>query len=295
VIRAGESLVTAAKESIAISLEGYGNLYFRENSQAEIGASGEISLHEGEMLAKLDPGRKLGAVKTPAATIEAETSLVDVQITKSATEVTFLVGRVMFAAMPVKGPATVIQKSGKAPEVRGVDAGFASWVPDKLASKRFSGWFEAEAFDKFQGFKVLESEGASGRSAAVQIAEQGVVAGKIPFAFKGRHAVWLRARQYEAKPVVMGLHLNGQSAGEARLEWNESKAWRWVGPLFVNADRVDLAVSALSRWPLKEGGDAKSWPVVLDTVFVTTDLKFVPADKLPEERLQELAVDEPLK
>lgn len=292
VIRAGETLVTAGKESVALALEGYGNLYFRENSQAEIGASGDISLHEGEMLARLDHGKKLGAVKTPSATVDAQSSLFDVQATKTASEVTILDGRVMFASMPVKGPATVILKSGKAPEVRPVEAGFASWLPDKLASKKFSGWFEAETFEKFQGFKVLESEGASGRQAAVQIADQGVVAGKIPFAFKGKYAVWLRLRQYEAKPVLVGLHLNGQSAGEVKLEWNESKAWRWVGPLVVTADHVDLAVAALSRWPLKEGPDAKSWPVALDTVYVTTDLKFTP-DKLPEERVQDLSLEEP--
>src|SRR2546423_786595 len=44
-IRAGEMLATTRQEFLHVALEGYGNLYFRENSQAEIGASGEISLH----------------------------------------------------------------------------------------------------------------------------------------------------------------------------------------------------------------------------------------------------------
>jgi hypothetical protein len=297
VIRAGETLVTTRQEAVAVSLEGYGNLYFRENSQVEIGASGEISLHEGEMLAKLDAGRKLPPLKTPAAVLEAQSSLFNVQATKTSSEISILDGRVMMASFPMNGPSTMIVKNGKAPEIRALDPGFASWLPEKLASKKFTGWFEAEAFDKLQGFKALPSDGASGKQAAVQIAEQGLLGLKTGLPFKGRHVVWLRVRQYEAKAALIGIHLNGQSAADVKLDW-DGKPWRWVGPLVLTSDKLDLAVAALSRWPLKEGegAAARSFPVVVDLALVTSDLKFVPGEKLGDDtRGLDLALDEPTK
>jgi hypothetical protein len=297
-IRAGETLATARQEFVHVSLEGYGNLYFRENSQAEIGLSGEIVLHEGEMLARLDPGRKLGALKTALAQVEPQSPVFNVLATKTSTEVSILSGRVMLASSTASGPATILVKSGKAPEVKPLESGFASWLPDKLAAKKFTGWFEAEEFPTLQGFKAMRVEQASGGQAAVQTADSGAVGFKTGLPFKGRHYVWVRARQYEAKATMIGLHVNGQAAGEVKLEGGDGKIWRWVGPLVVNGDRLELAVAALSRFPFKEGegAAARSFPVTVDVVLVTTDAKFVPPEKTGDDtRGLDLGLDDPAK
>ena len=76
-----------------------------------------------------------------------------------------------------------------------------------------------------------------------------------------------------------------------------SRPWRWVGPLAVNSDRLDLGITALSRWPLKEGeAAARSFPVVVDVVLVTTDPKQVPPEKFGDDtRGLEIAFEPPLK
>jgi hypothetical protein len=295
IFRAGESVSTARQEYVEIALEGYGRLYFRENSQADLGASGEVSLHEGEMLARMEPGRKLGALKLAVAQVEPLAPVFNVLATKVSAEISILGGHLSVGAFAAKGPATLILKNGKTPEVRPLDPGFASWVPDRLVSKKYTGWYEAEDFQSLQGFRVAVSEGASGGKAAIQVAEQGGLAMKGGLPFKARHVVWIRARQYEAKSVLIGIHLNGQPSGEVKLDWTEGKPWRWIGPLIVNADRLDLGLTALSRWPLKEGEERRSYPVTVDAVVVSSDPKFVPPEKLPEEgRGFELNLDEPL-
>jgi len=293
--RAGESFATARQEYVEISLEGYGHLFFRENSQAELGASGEVTLHEGEMLARMDPGRKLKSLKLAVAQVEPLASVFNVLATKISAEISLLGGHLSTGLVTARGPATLILKNGRVPEVRPLDPGFASWLPEKLASKKYSGWYEAEEAPSLQGFRVMGSDGASGGKAAVQVAEQGLLAMKIGLPFKGRHVVWLRARQYEAKPTLIGIHLNGQPGAEVKLEGAEGKPWRWIGPLLVNADRLDLGLAALSRWPLKEGDERRSFPVVVDAVVVSSDPRFVPPEKLPEERRGlELNLDEPV-
>jgi len=288
--RAGETVATAKQEYLEVALEGYGRVYVRENSQAELGAPGEIALHEGELLARLEPGRKLSSLKLPVAQVEPLAAMFSVLATKTSAEISILDGRVGTA----KGPATLVLKAGKAPEIRALDAGFASWLPDKLAARKFTGWYEAEEFPSLQGFRVQGSEAASGGKAVFQVAEQGGMGMKTGLPFKGRHVVWVRARQYDAKAVMIGIHLNGQPGGEVKLEGVEGKPWRWLGPLVVTSDRLELGVTALSRWPLKEGDERRSFPVVIDAVVVSSDLKFVPPERLPEEgRGLDLSLDEP--
>ena len=48
------------------------------------------------------------------------------------------------------------------------DPGFASWIPDKLSSKKFTGWFEAEEFPSLQGFRVSPYDASSGGRQAVR-------------------------------------------------------------------------------------------------------------------------------
>ena len=293
-IHAGEALVTARAEFLDVAVEGYGRVYFRENTQAEIGAGGELVLHDGELLAKLDPGKKLGALKTPVGIVDAHAPIVNVLASKSFTEVSIVSGRVFMAATTLTGPSTMLVKAGKTPEVRPLEAGFASWLPDKLASKKLSGWFEAEDFPTLQGFKVQPFDGGSGGKAAMQIAETGGIALKTGLPYRGKHAVWLRVRQYEAKSTMIGVHLSGQSAGEIKLDGVEGRPWRWVGPLVITTDKLDLAVTALSRFPFRENDERRSFPVVVDVVHVSSDLKAVP----PQEKFGEgvdLVLDEPVK
>jgi hypothetical protein len=294
VFRAGETVTTARQEYLEVALEGYGQLFFRENSQADLGAAGEITLREGEMLAKMDPGRRIPSLKLPVVQVEPLAPVFNVLATKTSAEISILSGGVSAGSASARGPATMIVKSGKAPEVRALEPGFASWIPDKLAAKKFTGWFEAEEFVSLQGFRVSPVEGSSAGKALVQAIDQAAVAAKIALPFKGKHAVWIRARQYDAKPVMMGVHLNGMPAGEVKLEGAAGKPWRWVGPLVINADRLDLAISALSRWPAKEGQDRPSFPVVIDAVAISSDPSFVPPEKPNDDaRVLELGFDEP--
>ena len=62
-----------------------------------------------------------------------------------------------------------------------------------------------------------------------------------------------------------------------------------------HTDKLDLAVTALSRFPLKEGVDRPSFPVVVDVVHVTSDTRPVPP---PQEKFGEgleFGLDEPGK
>jgi hypothetical protein len=292
---AGDILQTARQEFAEVALEGYGSLYFRENSRVELGPSGEIHLHDGEMLARLEAGRALGSLRTPAGELDVQASLFDVQASRLQTEISLVDGRATIGAVSAKGPGALVVKGGKAAEPRGLDAGFLSWLPDKLAARRFAGWVEAESFPTLQGFKVADLDGASGRKALVQIAEQGNAATRIPLPWKGRHAFFLRVRQYEAKAVVLGLQVNGQSLGELKVESTDLKPWRWVGPFLVTGDRLDLGVAALSRFP-QGGSERNSFPVVLDAVFISTDLKALPPERLAEgARAFDLVLEEPGK
>jgi hypothetical protein len=292
--RAGETVATARQEFLEVALEGYGHLFFRENSQANLGSAGDVTLHEGEMLARADPGRKWGPLQIAVAQVEPLTPVYNVLATKTSAEISILEGRVTSGAVVAKGPSTMLMRTGKSPEVRALDPGFASWIPEKLSSKKFTGWFEAEDFSSLQGFRASPVEGASGGKAVVQTGDQGAVGTKLALPFKGRHVVWLRARQYEARPTLIGIHLNGQPGAEVKLEWMEGKAWRWVGPLTVTADHLDLGITALSRWPLKEGDPGRSFPVVIDAVVISSDTKYVPPEKLTEDgRRLDLAFEEP--
>jgi len=296
-IRAGELLVTARSEFLEVAVEGYGQMYFRENSQVEIGSQGDIFLHEGEMLARLDTAKPPGEIKTPIAVLEPQSRLFNVLAGKASTELSFLAGHFKVASTLASGPSTVLLRTGKPPEIKPLEPGFATWLPEKLGAKAFTGWYEAEEFPVLQGFKAMPYEQASGRQAAVQISDPATLALKAGLPFKGRYAVWIRVRQHEAKAAAIGIRINGQAALDFKLEFSETKsAWRWVGPLVVSGDRLDLGLQALSRWPLKEGEPARSFPVVVDAVMVTSDLKAVPPEKPGESSAGlSLSVDEAQK
>ncbi|HEV3028591.1 MAG TPA: hypothetical protein VG457_13520, partial [Planctomycetota bacterium] len=123
--RAGETVATARQEYLEVALEGYGRLFFRENSQADLGASGDVTLHDGEMLAKIDPGRKWGPLKLAVAQVEPLAPVFNVLATKTSAEISILDGRIASGAVSAKGPATMLMKVGKVPEVRPLDPGFA--------------------------------------------------------------------------------------------------------------------------------------------------------------------------
>jgi len=63
----------------------------------------------------------------------------------------------------------------------------------------------------------------------------------------------------------------------------------------INTDKLDIAVTALSRFPFKENDERRSFPVVVDAVYVTTDAKGVPPERVAEERRLDLTLDEPQK
>jgi ferric-dicitrate binding protein FerR (iron transport regulator) len=288
-----ETLSTARNEFVAFDLDGFGQLYFNQSTKAEIDVEGAITLHEGELLANITSNRRMAPLKTPMGEVQVQAEMFDVQATKASTEISVVHGRAAMGAALARGPALLMLRPGKLPEIKALEPGFAGWIPEKLASKRFAGWFEAEGLAPLNGFRVQAWDGASGERAAVQSAEQGTAVLRAPLPFKGRHAVWIRAVQHEGKPAVMGAHVGGQSF-TWNLERSDNKLWRWVGPVFVNSDRLDLVVTALSRSPFQEG--ARTYPVVVDLVLATSDLKFVPAERLPEERRNfDFAVDEPAK
>jgi len=292
---AGDTVATGRGEYVAANYDGFGSLYFRENSRVQLDVEGAITLHEGEFFGKVDSGRRLAPVKTPAGEVQIQAELFGIQTTKTATEVSVAEGQVAVGPTVAKGPQMLVLRPGKAPELKPVEPGFAGWIPDKLAAKRFGGWIEGEAFAPLQGFRVMEWDESSQRRAAVQVADQGTAVLKAPLPFKGKHALWLRVRQYVNKPVVIGVHINGQHIADRKLEGEERKPpWRWEGPFQFTADRLELTVVALSRTPLQQD-ERRSFPVVLDAALVTSDLKFVP-ERVPEEaRAFELILEEPGK
>jgi hypothetical protein len=295
VVLAGDVVSTARQEFLALSLEGYGPIYLRENSRMEIGASGELALHAGEMLVRVDSGRKLGLVKTPAADVETHSPLFALSATKDQTEVSVLAGKAAIGAAVVEGPAALRAKAGKPAEAGALDPGFAAWIPDRLATRKFTGWLEAGAAAA-TGFQAREMEGASGDRAMVQVEERATLQLKTALPAKGKHVLWLRVRQYPAKAVALVLSLNGQALPEIKLEGQEDKPWRWIGPVHFTSDRADIGVAALSRFPFKGEGERRGFPVVVDLAVVSADPRFVPPDRPPgERRAYDLVLDEPAK
>ena len=92
----------------------------------------------------------------------------------------------------------------------------------------------------------------------------------------------MRARQYVAKPVIVGLGVNGADPAPVRLEGREGQPWRWIGPVPFTADRLDLVVAALTPHFLRPDDERRSFPVTIDAAFVSSDVKAVPPERLPE-------------
>jgi hypothetical protein len=290
-IFAGEAVSTGKAEFLALAVDGLGQVWLREGSKAEF-AGADVTLHEGGLMAKADAPATL---RTPAATFEIAPTIVDLQSTKAASELSVLSGRASAGAVTADGPILLSAKSGRPAEAKPLEPGFASWLPDKLATKRFSAWIEAETF-KPVGFRAMEFEAASGGHAMVQVEERAALALKTALPVRGRHVVWLRARQYVAKPVVLGIGINGQTPAPVRLDGEEGKPWRWVGPIPFTADRLDLVAAALSPNFHRPGDERRSFPVVVDAVFVSADPKAVPPDRIPEDPpAYSLVLDEPAR
>lgn len=291
-IFAGETFTTARQEFAAVALDGYGHLWFRENSKVEIGPGGEINLHEGAMLARIDSGRRMGLCKTPAADIELHAPMFHLEATKQGTELSVLDGRAAVGAVAVKGPSMIAVRPGKPAEAKPLEPGFVSWLPDKLAAKKFGGWIEGESANPMVGFKAMPSEGAV---AAVQVEERASLALKFALPYKGRHILWLRVRQYAAKPIGLAIMLNGQPVPDQRVEGVEGKPWRWL-PIVVNSDRVDLVLAPAAGNAFKKNDERRAFAVVLDAALLTTDPKFVPPERAPEEPdAYSLVLEEPGK
>jgi hypothetical protein len=293
VVLAGDVVTTARQEFLALSLEGVGPVYLRENSKLEIAAAGDLTLHSGELLARLD--KPLARVKTPAAEIDLHSTLFALSAAKDQTEVSVLVGRAAIGAAVVEGPAALRVKAGKPAEPGALDPGFAAWIPDRLATRKFTGWFELEAAAG-AGFQAREMELASGDRAMVQVEDRATLQLKTALPARGKHVLWLRARQYPAKAVSLALSVNGQALPEIKLEGQEDKPWRWIGPIQFTSDRADLGVAALSRFPFRGDGERRGFPVVVDLAVVSADPRFVPHDRLPaDRRAYDLILDEPGK
>ncbi len=290
-----ETLATAKNEFVSFELDGYGSLYFNQSSKAEIDVEGAITLHEGEFLGKIDRGRRLAPLKTPAGEVQIQADLFDVQAAKAGTEVSVIEGNAAVGAMVARGPILLMLKPGKLPELKPLEAGFLTWLPERLASKKFSSWIEGETFAPLNGFRALEWDGASARRAAVQTAEQGTAILKSPLPFRAPHVLWLRVRQYAKKGVTMGVQVGGAGSANVDLEGPEDKPWRWVA-IRLTSDRVDLGIAALSRFPFQPD-ERRSAPVVVDFALVTSDTKFAPGDRMPEElrKAFDLSIDEPAK
>src|SRR6185436_19205267 len=107
VFHAGEALVTARAEYLDAAVEGMGRLYLRENTQAEIGAAGEIVLHDGELLARFE-GKRQGTLKTPVGAVEVHAPIVNVLTSKSSAEISIPAGRVIMATTTSAGPSTMM-------------------------------------------------------------------------------------------------------------------------------------------------------------------------------------------
>lgn len=284
-ILAGDVVSTAKQEFLALAVEGVGPLYLRDNSRLEIGTGGAIDLHSGELFLRVEPGRKLGRLRTPAGDVEAHAPQLGLRSSKEQTELYILGGRASLGATAVEGAAGIRMKAGKAAEAVALDAGFAGWIPEKLAARRFTGWFEAEA-GLGAGFRAQEAEGASGERAMLQAEERATLQLKAALPAKGKHVLWLRVRQYPGKAVALALSLNGQALPELRFEGQEERPWRWIGPVAFSSDRADLAVVALSR---------RNLPAAVDLAVVSSDPKFVPPERLGERRAYDLVLDEPGK
>ncbi len=292
---AGDTLATGRQEFLSVALDGFGQLWFRENSRVEIGTGGELNLHEGAMLARIDSGRRMGLCRTPSAEIELHAPMFHLETSKQGTELSVLDGRAAVGPAEVKGPSMIAVRPGKAAEVKPLEPGFVSWLPDKLASKKFSGWVEGETASPLVGFRAGEAEGASRERAAVQVEERGSLALRTALPYRGRHILWLRLRQYVGRPMGVALLLNGQAVPEVRFEGAEGKPWRWV-PIVVNSDKVELVLAPSAGNPFRKNDERRAFPVMLDAALLSTDPKFVPPDRAPEEPdAYSLVLEEPGK
>jgi hypothetical protein len=279
-ILAGDTVATARQEFLAVALDGYGQLWLRESTKLEVGTGGELNLHEGAMLARIDSGRRMGLCRTPSGDVELHAPMFHLEVSKQqGTELSVLDGRAAVGALVVKGPSMIAVRPGKAAEAKPLEPGFAGWLPDKLAAKKFGGWLEGEAASPMAGFKAGEAEGAR---AAVQVEERGSLALRAALPYKGRYVLWLRVRQYPGKPIGLAIVLNGQAATLPPFEGVEGKPWRWV-PIVVNSDKVDLVLGPAAGNPFRKNDERRAFPVVLDAALLTTDAKFVPPDRAPEE------------
>jgi len=274
---AGEVVATGRSETLALAVDGLGQVWLREGSRAEF-AGPDVTLHEGGLMAKADVP---ATFRTPISLFDVGAGMVDLQSSKTASELSVVAGRARAGDARIEGPGMLAVRPGRAPEVRPLEPGFAGWVPDKLATKRFSAWLEAETF-KPVGFRAMEFDAASGVQAMVQVEERALLALKAPLPARGRHVLWVRARQYVAKPVIVGLGVNGADPAPVRLEGREGQPWRWIGPVPFTADRLDLVVAALTPHFLRPDDERRSFPVVIDAAFVSTDVKAVPPERLPE-------------
>lgn len=282
---AGETVETKRTEFLALALDGFGTVYFREDSRAEIAPEGRIALHEGGLFADLEPRRRLPPVATPEVEVDAASPRFGIQVGRSGTDVTVAEGFATAGGASVRGPARISLRPGKDPETGPPEPGFASWIPAALAARSFTGWFEAEAFQTMRGFEAREAEGSGGR-AAVQIAAQGAAIGdRLALPYKGRYVAWVRVRQYAAREIALALRVNGRAVPAVRLKGQEGASpWRWVGPVPLTADRAEIILSAMTRWAFRENDERRSFPVVADLVAVSSDLEFIPPERLPEER-----------
>jgi len=94
--------------------------------------------------------------------------------------------------------------------------------------------------------------------------------------------------------VVVGIGINGANPASVRLDGEEGKPWRWIGPIPFTADRLDLALAALSPNFHRPGDERRSFPVAIDVAFVSSDPKATPPERLPEEPAPYvLVLDEP--
>jgi hypothetical protein len=277
-ILAGDTFTTGRQEFASVALDGYGQLWFRESSKVEIGTGGEIHLHEGAMLARIDSGRRMGLCKTPTADIELHAPMFHLEASKQGTELSVLDGRAAVGSVTAKGPSMLAVKPGKPAEAKPLEPGFLAWLPDKLAAKKFTGWVEGRAASPMVGFKSGDGEMPR---AAVQIDERASLALKTPLPYKGKFHVWLRVRQYAGQKVNLGLMLNGQAIPNVLLEGTEAKPWRWV-QIVVNSDKADLVLSAVAGNPYRKNDERRAFPIILDGALVTTDAKFVP-ERAPED------------
>ena len=285
VIHAGETFTTARKEFVALDLVGHGSVYFNEKSRAEFSGEGQIVLHEGEMIGQMERGEEPARLRTPEYEIEMETAVFDLRVSKSVTDLTIVDGHARVGETRMRGPSMMSLKKGRTPYVRTVGAGFATWVPDKLGAKSFTGWFEAEGAQRLKGFSVMPWDFASGARALVQTTAQGAAFGyQAPLPFQGEYVAWVRVRVYQDKAVRLALLANKRATPTKKLTGEEGTPWEWVGPIPLKSDRMELILSALSTSAFKEGAGRRAFPVVADLVVVSSDRNYRPPERLPENR-----------